>query len=129
MFRVGSDQARFQFAKAAIALRKSGVGRGAEETVVLAFGGTTNSGSTVHITRKVKKRPLVRYSTYHCFQFVTDGLRNSGKWLSSWGALRSLHHLVFVPRQSCLFPMLRLWLNDVSSSDSTKASVQPHRCR
>ncbi|KAF8528221.1 hypothetical protein BU17DRAFT_73822 [Hysterangium stoloniferum] len=55
---IGSDQARFQFAKAAIALRKKGLGHGVEETVVLAFGGTTSSGSAVHVTRKVKKRPL-----------------------------------------------------------------------
>ncbi|KAF8579497.1 hypothetical protein K439DRAFT_1359537, partial [Ramaria rubella] len=64
---IGSDQARFQFAKAAIALRKSGVGRGAEETVVLAFGGTTTSGSAVHVTRKVKKRPLVRIVDHPAF--------------------------------------------------------------
>lgn len=57
---IGSDQARFQFAKAAILLRKSGIGRGAEEAVVLAFGGSTSTGSAVHVTRKVKKRPLVR---------------------------------------------------------------------
>jgi len=55
---IGSDQARFQFAKAAIALRKAGLGNSVEETVVLAFGGMSSSGSTVHVTRKVKKRPL-----------------------------------------------------------------------
>lgn len=55
---IGSDQARFQFAKAAIARRKASVGHGVEETVVLAFGGSTNSGSAVHVTRKVKRRPL-----------------------------------------------------------------------
>lgn len=55
----GSDQARFKFAKDAIDLRKRGIarGQGAEETVVLAFGGH-NGGSAVHVTRKLRKRPL-----------------------------------------------------------------------
>lgn len=55
----GSDQARFKFAKDAIELRKRGVarGQGAEETVVLAFGGGFG-GSAVHVTRKLRKRPL-----------------------------------------------------------------------
>lgn len=62
-FRVdptGSDQARFKFAKEAIELRKRGIARGsgAEETVVLAFGGGNGLGSSVHITRKIRKRPL-----------------------------------------------------------------------
>ncbi|KAG6821073.1 hypothetical protein H0H93_007232 [Arthromyces matolae] len=62
-FRVdstGSDQARFKFAKDAIELRKRGIARGsgAEETVVLAFGGGNGAGSSVHITRKMRKRPL-----------------------------------------------------------------------
>lgn len=55
----GSDQARFKFAKDAIDLRKRARGSSAaEETVVLAFGGASFGGSAVHITRKVKKRPL-----------------------------------------------------------------------
>lgn len=56
----GSDQARFKFAKDAIEIRKRGIARGAgaEETVVLAFGGNNFGGSTVHITRKMRKRPL-----------------------------------------------------------------------
>ncbi|EPT06240.1 hypothetical protein FOMPIDRAFT_1110028 [Fomitopsis schrenkii] len=55
----GSDQARFKFAKDAIELRKRAIarGQGAEETVVLAFGGH-NGGSAVHVTRKLRKRPL-----------------------------------------------------------------------
>lgn len=55
----GSHQARFKFAKDAIELRKRGIARGsgAEETVVLAFGGGSG-GNPVHITRKMKKRPL-----------------------------------------------------------------------
>jgi len=62
-FQIGSDQARFRFAKDAIDVRKkAGVGRrtGAEETVVLAFGGGNGSfgGSAVHVTRKMRKRPL-----------------------------------------------------------------------
>ncbi|KAF8652712.1 hypothetical protein AX16_004216 [Volvariella volvacea WC 439] len=60
-FQIGTDQARFKFAKDAIELRKHGIARGtgAEETVVLAFGGGTNfGGSAVHVTRKLKKRPL-----------------------------------------------------------------------
>ncbi|GLB35398.1 putative btb poz domain-containing protein [Lyophyllum shimeji] len=62
-FRVdptGSDQARFKFAKEAIELRKRGIARGsgAEETVVLAFGGGNGLGNSVHITRKMRKRPL-----------------------------------------------------------------------
>ncbi|KAF5358055.1 hypothetical protein D9756_001911 [Leucocoprinus leucothites] len=59
-FVTGSDQARFKFAKDAIDLRKRGISRGsgAEETVVLAFGGGNFGGSAVHITRKLRKRPL-----------------------------------------------------------------------
>ncbi|KAG6330627.1 hypothetical protein ID866_8463 [Astraeus odoratus] len=59
-FQIGSDQARFKFAKDAIELRKKGIaqGRGAEETVVLAFGGGHMGGSAVHVTRKIRKRPL-----------------------------------------------------------------------
>ncbi|KAG8883570.1 hypothetical protein FRB98_003069 [Tulasnella sp. 332] len=57
-FPVGSDQARFKFAKEAIAARKKiQGGRESEESVVLAFG-KTDGGSAVHITRKMKKRPL-----------------------------------------------------------------------
>lgn len=60
LYAIGSDQARFKFAKDAIELRKRGIARGlgAEETVVLAFGGSSTGGSTVHITRKLRKRPL-----------------------------------------------------------------------
>ncbi|KIY66303.1 hypothetical protein CYLTODRAFT_423582 [Cylindrobasidium torrendii FP15055 ss-10] len=59
-FNIGTDQARFKFAKDAIELRKRGIARvpGAEETVVLAFGGSNFGGSTVHVTRKMKKKPL-----------------------------------------------------------------------
>lgn len=62
-FQIGSDQARFRFAKDAIEVRKkAGISRGtgAEETVVLAFGGGngTVGGSAVHITRKLRKKPL-----------------------------------------------------------------------
>ncbi|KAF9218304.1 hypothetical protein BS17DRAFT_791737 [Gyrodon lividus] len=59
-FQIGSDQCRFKFAKDAIELRKGGIarGHGAEETVVLAFGGGHMGESAVHITRKVRKRPL-----------------------------------------------------------------------
>ena len=41
-------------------MRKQGIARGtgAEETVVLAFGGGNFGGSAVHITRKLRKRPL-----------------------------------------------------------------------
>ncbi|KAF8447479.1 hypothetical protein L210DRAFT_3609830 [Boletus edulis BED1] len=48
-FQIGSDQCRFK----GIAR-----GHGSEETVVLAFGGGHMSGSTVHVTRKMRKRPL-----------------------------------------------------------------------
>lgn len=56
----GSDQCRFKFAKDAIELRKRGIarGHGSEETVVLAFGGGHMSGNAVHVTRKMRKRPL-----------------------------------------------------------------------
>ncbi|KAG9318870.1 hypothetical protein JVU11DRAFT_977 [Chiua virens] len=59
-FQIGSDHCRFQFAKDAIELRKRGIarGHGSEETVVLAFGGGHMSGSAVHVTRKMRKRPL-----------------------------------------------------------------------
>lgn len=61
----GSDQARFKFAKDAIELRKRGIARGsgAEEAVVLAFGGNNLVGSSVHITRKMRKRPLWKVNT------------------------------------------------------------------
>ena len=61
----GSDQARFKFAKDAIEQRKKGIarGQGAEETVVLAFGGGNNGGSAVHVTRKLRKRPLWKVSS------------------------------------------------------------------
>jgi hypothetical protein len=62
-FQIGSDQARFKFAKDAIDLRKRARGTGvAEETVVLAFGGGSFGGSAVHITRKMRKRPLFKVS-------------------------------------------------------------------
>jgi len=60
----GSDHARFKFAKDAIEVRKkagiSSRGAGAEETVVLAFGGGngTAGASAVHVTRKLRKKPL-----------------------------------------------------------------------
>ncbi|KIM49423.1 hypothetical protein M413DRAFT_438603 [Hebeloma cylindrosporum] len=59
-FSIGSDQARFKFAKEAIELRKRGIARGlgAEETVVLAFGQSNFGNSAVHVTRKMRKRPL-----------------------------------------------------------------------
>jgi len=57
-FSIGTDQARFKFAKDAIELRKRGVARGAEETVVLAFGQGNFGSSAVHVTRKMRKRPL-----------------------------------------------------------------------
>ncbi|KAL4253918.1 BTB domain-containing protein [Abortiporus biennis] len=59
-FQIGSDQARFKFAKDAIETRKRGIarGQGAEETVVLAFGQNNFGGSAVHVTRKLRKRPL-----------------------------------------------------------------------
>jgi hypothetical protein len=50
----GSDQTRFKFAKDAVDLRKRGIARGAEETVVLSNFG----GSAIHITRKMRKRTL-----------------------------------------------------------------------
>ncbi|EIM90369.1 uncharacterized protein STEHIDRAFT_166567 [Stereum hirsutum FP-91666 SS1] len=64
-FQIGSDQARFKFAKEAIELRKRGIakGAGAEETVVLAFGGGAPGASAVHITRKGRKRPLWKVSS------------------------------------------------------------------
>ncbi|TFY69277.1 hypothetical protein EVG20_g3225 [Dentipellis fragilis] len=63
-FQIGTDQARFKFAKDAIDLRKRGIARGtgAEETVVLAFGGGNTGGSAVHVTRKLRKRPLWKYT-------------------------------------------------------------------
>jgi len=61
-FPVGSDQARFRFAKEVITARKkTAAGRDSEESVVLAFG-KTDGGSAVHITRKMKRRPLWKVS-------------------------------------------------------------------
>ncbi|KAI0259941.1 hypothetical protein BC834DRAFT_832626, partial [Gloeopeniophorella convolvens] len=59
-FQIGSEQARFQFAKDAIQLRKRGIARnaGVEEAVVLAFGGGNTGGSAVHVTRKIRRKPL-----------------------------------------------------------------------
>ncbi|EJD52895.1 hypothetical protein AURDEDRAFT_180507 [Auricularia subglabra TFB-10046 SS5] len=59
-FPVYGNHGRFKFAKRAIELRKQ---RGftkdnEEETVVLAFGAGDGGGHAVHITRKLKKKPL-----------------------------------------------------------------------
>jgi len=67
-FGIGSDQVRFRFAKSAIERRKLAGriahGGNVEETVVLAFGGASSQGgSNVHVTRKVKKRPLWKVSS------------------------------------------------------------------
>ncbi|KAJ7063161.1 hypothetical protein C8F01DRAFT_1131772 [Mycena amicta] len=54
-FEIGPPQTRFKFAKDAIELRKRGIAaHGGEETVVLSNFG----GSAIHITRKMRKRPL-----------------------------------------------------------------------
>jgi hypothetical protein len=63
----GSDQTRFRFAKKVIEQRKkpgnNAHASNAEETVVLAFGGSMGGGgSNVHVTRKIKKRPLWKVS-------------------------------------------------------------------
>ncbi|KAI9456272.1 hypothetical protein BJY52DRAFT_1121265, partial [Lactarius psammicola] len=65
VFQIGSEQARFQFAKDAIQLRKRGIARnaGAEEAVVLAFVGGRTGGSVVHVTRKVRRKNLWKVST------------------------------------------------------------------
>ncbi|KAI0668535.1 hypothetical protein C8Q78DRAFT_1047693 [Trametes maxima] len=59
-FQLGSVHSRFKFAKDAIELRKQGVARGtgAEETVVLAFGGNTTQSGGVLVTRKLRRRQL-----------------------------------------------------------------------
>ncbi|KAL1947428.1 hypothetical protein VTO73DRAFT_14389 [Trametes versicolor] len=58
-FQLGSVHSRFKFAKDAIELRKQGISRGtgAEETVVLAFGGNSSSGGVL-VTRKLRRRQL-----------------------------------------------------------------------
>ncbi|TRM61816.1 hypothetical protein BD626DRAFT_500631 [Schizophyllum amplum] len=64
-FQFGTDQARFKFAKDTIEVRKRSNPRaaGTEETVVLAFGGGNFGGSAVHVTRKLKKKPLWKVSS------------------------------------------------------------------
>jgi len=64
VFQIGSEQARFQFAKDAVQLRKRGIARnaGAEEAVVLAFCGG-GGGSVVHVTRKVRRKNLWKVNT------------------------------------------------------------------
>lgn len=64
-FQIGSEKARFQFAKDAIQLRKRGIARnvGAEEAVVLAFCGGGTGGSVVHVTRKVRRKNLWKVNT------------------------------------------------------------------
>ncbi|KAI0328117.1 hypothetical protein GY45DRAFT_1255732 [Cubamyces sp. BRFM 1775] len=59
-FQLGSVHSRFKFAKDAIELRKQGIARGtgAEETVVLAFGGNTGQTGDVLVTRKLRRRQL-----------------------------------------------------------------------
>ncbi|KAI0350076.1 hypothetical protein OH77DRAFT_1101284 [Trametes cingulata] len=59
-FQLGSVHSRFKFAKDAIELRKQGIARGtgAEETVVLAFGGNTSQSGGVLVTRKLRRRQL-----------------------------------------------------------------------
>ncbi|RPD73455.1 hypothetical protein L226DRAFT_546417 [Lentinus tigrinus ALCF2SS1-7] len=56
-FHFASTHSRFKFAKDAIEIRKQGIarGQGAEETVVLAFGG---GPSGVLVTRKLRRRQL-----------------------------------------------------------------------
>jgi len=67
LLAIGSDQTRFRFAKKVIEQRKkpgnNAHASNAEETVVLAFGGSMGGGgSNVHVTRKIKKRPLWKVS-------------------------------------------------------------------
>ncbi|KAI0048568.1 hypothetical protein FA95DRAFT_1557927 [Auriscalpium vulgare] len=59
-FQIGTEQARFKFAKDAIEARRRGIARGtgAEETVVLAFGGANAGGHAVHVTRKMRRKAL-----------------------------------------------------------------------
>ncbi|PIL30513.1 hypothetical protein GSI_07213 [Ganoderma sinense ZZ0214-1] len=59
-FQLGSTHSRFKFAKDAIELRKQGIarGQGAEETVVLAFGGSSTQSTGVLVTRKLRRRQL-----------------------------------------------------------------------
>ncbi|EJF62589.1 hypothetical protein DICSQDRAFT_135558 [Dichomitus squalens LYAD-421 SS1] len=59
-FQLGSTHSRFKFAKDAIELRKQSIarGQGAEETVVLAFGGSSTQSTGVLVTRKLRKRQL-----------------------------------------------------------------------
>jgi len=59
-FPIGKEnmQDRFRFAKSVVAARKRGVARDAEETVVLAFDGASESNSRVHVTRKMRGRRL-----------------------------------------------------------------------
>ncbi|KAF4576447.1 hypothetical protein EYR36_004424 [Pleurotus pulmonarius] len=81
-FQIGSDRARYEFAKEAVELRKHGVarGQGAEETVVLAFGGGNTNGSAVHVARKMRKRPLWKKtmapSTFNLFFTGRDDPRH-----------------------------------------------------
>ena len=60
IFSSGSTHSRFKFAKDAIELRKQGIvrGQGAEETVVLAFGGSSTQSTGVLVTRKLRRRQL-----------------------------------------------------------------------
>ncbi|KAI1788485.1 hypothetical protein LXA43DRAFT_1025341 [Ganoderma leucocontextum] len=59
-FQLGSTHSRFKFAKDAIELRKQSIarGQGAEETVVLAFGGSLTQSTGVLVTRKLRRRQL-----------------------------------------------------------------------
>ncbi|KAH9857636.1 hypothetical protein C2E23DRAFT_284595 [Lenzites betulinus] len=63
-FQLGTVHSRFKFAKDAIELRKQGIARGtgAEETVVLAFGGASTSGGVL-VTRKLRKRQLFKVNS------------------------------------------------------------------
>ncbi len=54
----GSTHSRFKFAKDTIEARKQGIARGAEETVVLAFGGAASQSTGVLVTRKLRRRQL-----------------------------------------------------------------------
>lgn len=53
---------RFKFAKDCIDLRKRGISQGTDESVVVAFGGKLGGAGNIHITRKVRKRPLYKVS-------------------------------------------------------------------
>ncbi|PAV24328.1 btb poz domain btb2 [Pyrrhoderma noxium] len=120
LFQIGSDQERFRFAKAAIDMRKHTRGAGTEETVVLAFGGS-KTGSSVLVTRKMKKRALFKTSCEGKFPRLGPMIQNNLQSVSHHCDqidLVSLNHML-LPVKMQLSPKMSITFNHKRCLDSS----------